>query len=267
MASSEKEFRMDRKWEGVLAGLCLMVLSGCLGHQQRLLPDDIRRASLLPRCGSEARIPGSPPLLAAAPREPETIPPPPEPEPASFPSANPESPEPTDPPSKPKPSPRDVLFAQYANRFGIPLDGSENIELLRTVDEWMGAPYRWGGCSESGVDCSCLVKSIYAEVYGLDLNRTVRTLLKESLEPVEPCRLREGDLLFFDMKDRGISHVGIYLKNQAFVHAASSRGVMINRLTQPFYRSRLVKAARPRELDTTVRLARVSLEELVVVQR
>jgi cell wall-associated NlpC family hydrolase len=92
-------------------------------------------------------------------------------------------------------------------------------------------------------------------------------MLMERLEKVNFQGLREGDLLFFDMKDEGvISHVGIYLKSGAFVHASSSKGVMINRLTQPFYRARLVKAARMNRPSGALNLASVSLGNLVVLQ-
>jgi lipoprotein Spr len=190
--------------------------------------------------------------------------------PVSVPAPSPEPPPRPEPPQKPEPQwpYLEPVRASLNDRFGVSLDGSENYELLRAVADWMGAPYEWGGCSDLGVDCSCLVQTIYAEVFGLDINRTVRTMLKERLENVDISGLREGDLLFFDMKDQGmITHVGIYLKSGTFVHASSSRGVMINRLTQPFYRARLVKAARLGKPSRRVELAGVSLENLVVVQR
>jgi lipoprotein Spr len=238
--------------------MLLLVLAGCVGDRQRILPDEVGRASLGPfRPGGAGRD-----GMAATRPAPTEIPAPPRP------VARPVPRDPGPAPEAPDRRQDDPLFAHYGRRFGLDLDGSENLELLKTVDEWMGAPYEWGGCSERGVDCSCLVQSIYAEVYGLNLNRTVRTLLRDRLKTVAPGELREGDLLFFDMKDQGdISHVGIYLKNGAFVHASSSRGVMLNRLKQPFYRNRLARAARPRRGADSIQLSRVALQDLVVVQR
>lgn len=247
---------------GMLLGMVLLVLSGCVGDRQRILPDEVGRASLTPdRPETADPSPGKRMNVAATrpPRQP--IPKPPQP--VVLPVPRPPAPDP--PPNMKQENP---IFAHYGSRFGIELDGSENLELLKTVDEWMGVPYEWGGCSEQGVDCSCLVKSIYAEVYGLDLNRTVQTLLRERLKTVASGDLREGDLLFFDMKDQGhISHVGIYLKKGTFVHASSSRGVMLNRLSQPFYRARLARTARPRRGIRSIKLSKVSLADLVVVQR
>ncbi len=251
-------------WLLPLCGFFLLVPTGCIfrhHHLPRVAPEAVQRRAAASEDAAvqAANRPERPPIL-----EPEA------PLPVSIPAPAPESPPRPEPPKKPEPEwPRlEPLRASLAGRFGISLDGDENYELLRAVADWMGAPYEWGGCSVGGIDCSCLVKTIYAEVFGLDINRTVRTMLEERLENVDVSGLREGDLLFFDMKDEGfVSHVGIYLKSGAFVHASSSNGVMINRLTQPFYRARLVKAARLDEPPGGMELARVSLGNLVVVQQ
>jgi cell wall-associated NlpC family hydrolase len=244
-----------RPWLLLFCVFFLLVPGGCIFRHHHLLgaaPEpDAQTAEL-----AAANRPEPPPVPAPKPILPVSIP-------------APEPPDPPDPPQPPKPDTQylEPLRASLTGRFGIPLDGSENGELLRAVAEWMGAPYEWGGCSVGGIDCSCLVQTIYAEVFGLDINRTVRTMLMERLEKVNFQGLREGDLLFFDMKDEGvISHVGIYLKSGAFVHASSSKGVMINRLTQPFYRARLVKAARMNRPSGALNLASVSLGNLVVLQ-
>lgn len=256
----------SRSWLLLICGFFSLITTGCIfGHLGPLGNG--------PETGASRSAPPqeTPATLAHAANRPER-PPPLEPKallPVSVPTPSPEPP-PPEPPQKPEPEwpYLEPVRASLTDRFGISLDGSENHELLRAVADWMGAPYEWGGCSALGVDCSCLVQTIYAEVFGLDINRTVRTMLKERLKNVDISGLREGDLLFFDMKDQGfISHVGIYIKSGAFVHASSSRGVMINRLTQPFYRARLVKAARLDEPSGGVEVARVSLGNLVVVRR
>lgn len=255
MRRSNVHIERLRPWPLLICIFFLSVPTGCVfRHHHLFFAERAPEAGTANPSGTDR--PEPPPV-----REPEAI------LPVSIPA--PEPPEPPDPPQPPKPDTKylEPLRASLTGRFGIPLDGTENGELLRAVAEWMGAPYEWGGCSVGGIDCSCLVQTIYAEVFGLDINRTVRTMLMERLEKVDVQGLREGDLLFFDMKDQGIiSHVGIYLKSGAFVHASSSKGVMINRLTQPFYRARLVKAARLDQPSPRLNLASVSLGGLVVVQ-
>jgi cell wall-associated NlpC family hydrolase len=255
MPRSNVHIGKNRPWPLLLCIFFLLMPAGCVFRHHHLL-----RAEQEPAAGtaelSATNRSERPPVEEPKPVLPVSIP-------------APEPPEPPDPPQPPKPETKflEPLRAGLTGRFGIALDGTENGELLRAVAEWMGAPYEWGGCSVGGIDCSCLVQTIYAEVFGLDINRTVRTMLLEPLEKVDVQGLREGDLLFFDMKDEGIiSHVGIYLKSGAFVHASSSKGVMINRLTQPFYRNRLARAARMDPPSPRIKLAGVSLGNLVVLQ-
>lgn len=147
------------------------------------------------------------------------------------------------------------FYVAYSERLGIPLTGAENKELILAIDEWLGARYRYGGCAKTGVDCSCLVKSIYEQVYGIQLNRSSRDMFYEDLTPVEPDDLREGDILTFKIRRNRISHVGLYLRDNKFVHASRSEGVTIDDLTNPYFRKRFFAGGRVKWEPTRLGMA------------
>ncbi len=136
------------------------------------------------------------------------------------------------------------FYVAYSERLGIPLTGAENKELILAIDEWLGTRYRWGGCSKTGVDCSCLIKTIYETVYGIRLNRSSRDMFYEDVTPVASEALREGDILTFKIRGNRISHVGLYLRDNKFVHASRSEGVTIDDLTNPYFKKRFFAGGR-----------------------
>jgi len=136
----------------------------------------------------------------------------------------------------------DRFYDKFSRILGMKLDGTEDPDLLTAVDEWLGTPYRMGGCSKNGIDCSCLVKTIYEDVYGIRLTRTSRDIFAE-ITPVEKEDLQEGDILCFANRRR-ISHVGIYLKDGKFVHASVRQGVTISSLSSKYYQKRFAGAGR-----------------------
>lgn len=106
----------------------------------------------------------------------------------------------------------------------------------------VGKPYRFGGSTPQGFDCSGLVYYAYHKA-GIKVPRTSEQQFQDSL-PVKPSHMREGDLLFFRIAGK-ISHVGVYLGNQRFIHAPSSgKRVSISTLDEPYWRERLVKTGR-----------------------
>ena len=147
------------------------------------------------------------------------------------------------------------FYATYSERLGIPLTGAENQALILAIDEWLGTRYRWGGCSKTGVDCSCLIKSIYETVYGIQLNRGSRDMFYEDVIPVEPEDLREGDIITFKIRGNRISHVGLYLRDDKFVHASRSEGVTIDDLANPYFRKRFFAGGRVKWEPTRIGMA------------
>lgn len=107
-------------------------------------------------------------------------------------------------------------------------------EKLRTAAaDWYGTPYRYGGLSRNGIDCSGFVMSIYRDVLNIDIPRT--TALQSSFgKKVSRSQLEPGDLVMFKT-GWGKRHSGIYLGNGDFVHASSSRGVMISSINSNYW--------------------------------
>ena len=117
-----------------------------------------------------------------------------------------------------------------------------NRKLIDFVDQWWGVPYRIGGTTKSGIDCSGFVRGLVAETYGLDLPRSSREQA-QYCKRIEKSQVKEGDLVFFS-SGRHISHVGMYLTNNKFVHASTSMGVIISDLDEPYWKRRYSYAGR-----------------------
>lgn len=114
--------------------------------------------------------------------------------------------------------------------------------LYRQHDFWAGTPYRYGGMDYDGVDCSGLVLRAFHEEFGLMLPRTTRGQVKIG-KKVHRGALLPGDLVFFKT-GRGGRHVGIVLQDTQFMHASSSRGVVISDLRNPYWAGHYWQARR-----------------------
>jgi lipoprotein Spr len=125
-------------------------------------------------------------------------------------------------------------LAAYYSRYEIQIDSCSNIELYRRVYHYLGTPYR-SRSRKGGFDCSGFTRTIYKEVYArclrggsADIFPKTRMLAKEEL--------MEGDMVFFKIRKGRISHVGVYLGNGKFAHAATKGGVRIDSLEDPYYK-------------------------------
>ncbi len=121
--------------------------------------------------------------------------------------------------------------------LSLQLERGDNKALYKELKRWLGTPYRHAAskCGE-GTDCSGMVMEVYRTVYGIAIERNSARIAQRNCEPVKRDELREGDLVFFDTNGGGgISHVGIYLKENKFVHTSSSRGVMVSDLNQRYW--------------------------------
>ncbi len=107
----------------------------------------------------------------------------------------------------------------------------------------LGVPYRYGGSTSKGFDCSGLVQYAYSQA-GKSIPRTTAAQWQR-LQPVAASNLRVGDVLFFNIEGK-VSHVGLYLGRRRFVHAPSSgREVTIAELDSAYYRKAFVRGGRP----------------------
>jgi lipoprotein Spr len=119
-----------------------------------------------------------------------------------------------------------------------------DIRVYDLAMDWIGSKYRVGGNSKNGVDCSGLAKILYQDLYQYNLPRTAREqytitqrVKKEDLQP--------GDLVFFRVRSRTTWHVGVYLSDGLFVHAANRRsGVITSNLDDHYYSRTFVSGGR-----------------------
>jgi cell wall-associated NlpC family hydrolase len=106
--------------------------------------------------------------------------------------------------------------------------------VIQTAYALIGTPYRYGGNGLGGIDCSALVKLSYRDA-GLEVPRTARELFAAS-QRIAARQLKPGDLLFFTPHGSQVSHVGIYLSGDTFIHASPSRGqVSMSSLSLPYW--------------------------------
>jgi lipoprotein Spr len=132
---------------------------------------------------------------------------------------------------------------RYAILMDVEVEQLANQPLYRYIDEWWGTPYRMGGTGRQGIDCSAFVQGLMTSVYGVSMPRVAREQ-KDYCSAIRMEELQEGDLVFFNTRG-GVSHVGVYLHNNHFVHASTSGGVMVSSLLEPYWQKRLLGAGRP----------------------
>lgn len=97
--------------------------------------------------------------------------------------------------------------------------------ILERAFELLGTPYRYGGSSEAGFDCSGFVGYLFKHEAGIRLPRTTREMINMDVPMVSKKDLQPGDVLFFNNRGRGrVSHTGIYIGDGRFIHSASRRG-------------------------------------------
>jgi len=138
---------------------------------------------------------------------------------------------------------QESLAKDYLSQImGVALSATSNMKLFHFVYDWIGTPYHFGGSSRKGIDCSAFTKELYSEVFNLDIRRNSRDIFS-MVSPVSKDELKEGDLVFFKIHSRRISHVGVYLGNGRFAHA-SSRGVAISSLSDAYYSRYFYKGGR-----------------------
>ena len=135
-----------------------------------------------------------------------------------------------------------VLKLKYAQLLNTEVEYVTNIRLFQEIDEWYGTKYCMGGTTKSCIDCSAFVQTLFSSVYGLTIPRTARDQY-ESSRKISSTMLKEGDLLFFNTRG-GVSHVGVYLQNNKFVHASTSGGVMISDMFEQYYVKHFISAGR-----------------------
>lgn len=117
-------------------------------------------------------------------------------------------------------------------------------KFLMTLISYLGTPYKFGGNSRKGIDCSAFTKLIFQESLNLELPRSTLEQIKIG-KPVNRDNLEFGDLVFFNTRRRqNPGHVGIYLWDNYFVHASTKYGVIVSSMSSGYYDRRFVGARR-----------------------
>ena len=135
----------------------------------------------------------------------------------------------------------DSFFRTHA----IDLSVGSKPEMYYEIYRWYKTCYRYGGDSNKGIDCSHFVNMLYEKIYGHRLNNSSGSIftqckaLKKGFEEAV-----EGDLVFFRIKKKRISHVAIYLQNGKFAHATTQAGVIISDFNEPYYKRHFYKVGR-----------------------
>lgn len=140
--------------------------------------------------------------------------------------------------SKPASQPKkeSTKSKQQENRVSTP---QPKANILETAKQFLGVPYKYGGSSPSGFDCSGFVKYVYG-LHGINLPRVAADQAKAGTRVSTPA---VGDLVFF-AENGSVVHVGIYAGNNTFIHANRNQGVTITSLNQQWYKERYIGANR-----------------------
>jgi len=137
--------------------------------------------------------------------------------------------------------------AEISEPLGKWSSSEERNLFVRVAKNFLGVPYRLGGSTIRGIDCSALVKKIY-EIFNVTLPRTAREQFRIG-KSVGREELEEGDLVFFKNQRSSVSHVGIDIGKGEFVHASSrDREVKVDHLDTPYFNKRFLRGVRVKEL-------------------
>ena len=135
-------------------------------------------------------------------------------------------------------------YKKYSEKLHTQFKGTEDLALLKEISEWIGTPYKYGSNQKGvGTDCSGFVTQVYKTVYGIQLNRSSYDIIK-NVDVVSRSNMKCGDILFFADDKGKIYHVGIYLGQDNFAHAATTKnvGVKVETLNLQYYKDHFYKA-------------------------
>lgn len=115
--------------------------------------------------------------------------------------------------------------------------------IIKIANAQMGKPYKWGANGPSSFDCSGFTSYIYRNGAGITLPRTSVSQSKTGTK-LSRNQLKAGDLVFFNTSGSGVSHVGMYIGDEKFIHASTSKGVRVDTLSSGYYKTKFVSGSR-----------------------
>jgi hypothetical protein len=126
------------------------------------------------------------------------------------------------------------LTGQSPADASTPHKAETNYDMIVPASKkYIGVPYQWGGTTAKGFDCSGFVRHVYKTI-GVNVPRTTSEMYKTGTS-IKKEDLRVGDLVFFNTSGKGVSHAGIYIGENKFIHSSSSKGVTVSSLNDPYY--------------------------------
>lgn len=126
-------------------------------------------------------------------------------------------------------------------------NGTTKEKVLMEIIKYLNTPYKYGGNSKDGIDCSAFTQTIYKNTLTINLERSARLQYKQGIEISDVEELKFGDLVFFNTRTRvRPGHVGIYIGEKLFAHASSKKGVTISSLDHSYYIKRYMGGRRIR---------------------
>ena len=146
------------------------------------------------------------------------------------------------------------ILRKYSNSTdkNVSADKSDDREkILMEIIKYLDTPYKYGGNTKRGIDCSAFTKAVYEKAVSVDLERSARQQYHEGEVVDEKSDLEFGDLVFFNTRRRvRPGHVGIYIGDHLFAHASSSNGVTVSSLEDSYYAKRYMGARRIVQMGT-----------------
>lgn len=143
------------------------------------------------------------------------------------------------------------IFASFMLFTTTHIDSAEaatKTEVTDTASKYLGIPYKYGGTTTSGFDCSGFTSQVFADL-GITLNRTSGAQYQQGTA-VAKSDLQVGDLLFFNTSGKGVSHVSIYIGDGKMIHSQTNQGVSYSNVNDPYYwGSRYIGAKRVATFD------------------
>ncbi|ATP39048.1 peptidase [Solibacillus sp. R5-41] len=139
-----------------------------------------------------------------------------------------------------------AAFMIFAGTDTNTAQAASTSELTTVAYDYIGVPYVYGGTTAKGLDCSGYTSIVFSKL-GHDLNRTAAEQYKQGTA-VSKANLKTGDLVFFNTTG-SVSHVGIYLGNNEFIHAGTSTGVTVAKLNSSYWAKRYIGAKRVASFD------------------
>lgn len=138
--------------------------------------------------------------------------------------------------------PRQVSHPAKPLKFNSQQQAEMHQQLEQQFRNWKGTPYRLGGMTRNGIDCSGFVHVAFRDGLGMNIPRSTKNLANRGRH-IAKHQLDIGDLVFFKT-GFGKRHVGIYVGNQQFIHASTSNGVMKSSLNNPYWAEHYWKSTR-----------------------